>query len=138
MTYILPDATTANADSNATLAAHTATANAAFIAYATVLINNAVSNGIFRVEPYIAPFMNITTITTYFQGLGYTVLFPIVPPAPFNDLFGGLAAGFPEVVPPGWYPWGFPCNCGGNCGGNCGAPRISISWPPFPVIPPFP
>jgi len=133
MTYTLPDATTANTDSNATLAAHTATANAAFIASATVLINNAVANGLFQVEPYIAPFMNITTITTYFQGLGYVVTFPIVPPGPY-DPYCYLAAGFPEVIPPNWYPWGSLC----MCGGNCEPPRMSLSWPPYPIIPPFP
>jgi hypothetical protein len=124
MTYTLPTASTANTDSNATLAADTATANAAFIASATVLINNAIANGLFQVEPFVIPFMSISTITTYFQGQGYTVLFPILPPGPFN--WCGVPAGFPEVIPPNWVPWGCQCGCEG-------APRIQISWPPFPT-----
>jgi hypothetical protein len=125
----LPDASTANTDSNATLTADIAAAQAAFIASTTVLINNAISNGLFQVEPYIIPFLNISNVTTYFQGLGYTVLFPIIPPGPWNPCWP--AAGFPEVIPSGWFPWGCQCGCEGP-------PRIQISWPPFPTPPPFP
>lgn len=128
MPYTLPTASTANTDSNATLTANIATANAAFIATATVLINNAITNGLFQVEPYVIPYLDIATITTYFQGFGYTVTFPIVQPGPFQ--WCGIPAGFPGVVPPNWVGW----NCG--CGG-CGTPRVQITWPPFPV-PPYP
>jgi len=129
MTYTLPDASTANTESNATLAERTTTANAQFIASATVLINNATANSLFQVEPFVVPFMSIATITTYFQGLGYTVTYPIVPNYPWN--WCGIPAGFPEVVPNGWTSWA--CGCG-----NCEQPRISITWPPFPVVPPYP
>ena len=47
MSITLPDQATANADSLAATAAATTTAQAAFIANATVLINDAISLGFF-------------------------------------------------------------------------------------------
>lgn len=129
MPITLPDASTANTESNATITANVANAQTLFIASTTVLINNATANGFFQVEPFVIPWLNIANITTYFQGLGYTVLFPIVEPGPYNPCF---VAGFPEVLPPGYIPWNCCCGCG------CQAPRIKISWPPFPAVPPFP
>lgn len=124
MAITLPNAATANTDSLATIVAETAAAQAAFIANATVLINQAIANGLFRIEPFMVPLVTSTYITTYFQGLGYTVVYPIFPfcCTQWNPCF---VAGFPEVLPPGYVPW--------NCGcGNDGRPRIQISWPPAP------
>jgi len=116
----LPNATTANTESNATIAANVANAQTVFIASTTVLINNAILNGFFQVEPFIIPWLSVGNITTYFQGLGYTVNFPIIPPGPY-DPYCWPAAGFPEVVPENWFPW--RCGCG-----VCNTPRIEISW----------
>lgn len=130
----LPTASTANTESNATIAAETATAQTAFIASTTVLINTAISNGLFQVEPFLPLLVTSAYVTTYFTGLGYTVLFPICGGCncsgnsgyPYEPCF---VAGFPEALPPGYIPWN--CDCGFN-----GPARIQISWPPFPVPPP--
>lgn len=122
----LPTSTEANTQSNATITALTAAANTAFITSTTILILNAISNGLFQVEPYIVPYLSISTITTYFQGQGYTVTYPIFPPGPW--IWCGAPAGFPEVLGNDWHNWS--CSCGSNC-----APRIQISWPPFPTFP---
>lgn len=124
----LPTASVANTNSTATRTAETAAANAAFITATTILIDNAITNGLFQVQPFVTPFLSISTITTYFEGFGYTVTFPIIPPGPFNPCW--LPAGFPEVVPENWVPYG--CQCG------CVPPRVGIAWPPFPTPPPFP
>lgn len=121
MAITLPTASVANTDSNANISAETIVAQTNFIASTTVLINNAISNGFFKVEPYIVPLVTSDYITTYFEALGYSVLFPIIPPGPWNWCF--VPAGFPEVIPAGWTNW----SC--NCGCNCGPPRIRISWP---------
>lgn len=119
MSITLPNAATANTDSNTTITDETTAAQTNFIAYVTVLINDAISNGLFKVEPFMVPLVTSDYITTYFQGLGYVVTFPIIPPGPWNPCF---VAGFPEVIPPGWVSW----NC--TCGCNCPVPRIRISW----------
>ena len=119
MAITLPDASTANTDSNATIAAETVVAQDAFIASTTVLINNAISNGLFQVEPFMVNLVTSDFITTYFENLGYTVTFPIISPGPFEFCFA--PAGFPEVFPEGWTNWS--CNCG--C---CKPLRIQISW----------
>lgn len=129
MPVTLPNATTANTESFASIAAATATAEAAFIASTTVLINQATALGIFQIQPYLPALVTSAYVTTYFTGLGYSVLYPILPPSPFN--WCGIPAGFPEVVPKNWVNWG--CGCG-----YTGLPRIQLSWPPFPVIPPGP
>ena len=120
MAITLPNAATANTDSTAEIAAATAANQASFIASATVLINQAIANGLYQVEPYMVPLVTSDYITTYFQGLGYTVTFPIIPPGPWWPCYA--AAGFPEVLPPGWTNW----SCG--CGGNCKPLRIRIAW----------
>ena len=119
MSITLPNASTATTNSNATITAETAAAQAVFVANATVLINDAIQNGLFRVEPFMINLVTSDYITTYFQALGYTVVFPIFPPGPFDFCF--VPAGFPEVIPSGWTNWG--CACGSNC-----TPRIRISW----------
>lgn len=119
MSITLPNAATANTDSLAATAAATATAQAAFVASATVLINQAIALGFFKIEPFMVSLVTSDYITTYFQALGYVVTFPIIPPSPWNPCF---VAGFPEVIPPGWISW----NC--TCGCDCLPPRIRISW----------
>lgn len=123
----LPNAATANTDSNANIAAATATAQTNFIASTTVLINNAISNGLFQVEPFLPFLVTSEYVTGYFTPLGYTVLFPICGGScgcgcnsQFNPCF---VDGFPEVLPPGYVPW----NC--SCGGPSQPSRIQISWP---------
>ena len=126
MSYTLPSQAEANSQSSAAYLNAQAKAYAAFIANATVLINNATANGLYEVQPFVIPFLNIPNVVTYFQNLGYTVLFPIVPPGPF--LWCGPAAGFPEVIPPGLSPYG--CQCW-----YPGPPRIQISWSVYPPTP---
>jgi hypothetical protein len=120
MSITLPNASTANADSVAATAAATTAAEAAFVANATVLINDAMALGLFKIEPFMIPLVTSDYIATYFQALGYVVLFPIVPVDPFNPSF---IAGFPEVLPPGYV---IP----GNGDNDLGPPRIRISWGP--------
>lgn len=122
MSISLPNQATANAESLAATAAATAASQAAFIASATVLINDSIANGFFQIEPYMVPLVTSSYITTYFEALGYTVLFPIVNPGPYEFCFA--PAGFPEVLPEGWTNW----SC--NCGRSCGPVRIKISWGP--------
>lgn len=127
MPITLPTATTANTDSNATIAALTTAAQTTFIASTTVLINNAINNGLFQVEPYLIPYVTSSFVTTYFQNLGYTVSFPIYPFYGWGGYHPCFApAGFPEVLGNDWMNW----SCG--CGNHCGPPRISISWEPTP------
>ena len=101
MSITLPNASTANTDTNSNITAETTAAQNAFIANCTVLINQAIANGIFFIEPYAVPLVTPDFVTAYFEGLGYTVLFPLVPPGPFNPAF---IPGFPEVLPPGEPP----------------------------------
>lgn len=121
MAITLPTQSQANTDSLAAQATATADAQAAFIANTTVLINNAITLGQFFVQPFIVPLVTSTYITTYFQALSYTVVFPITPPGPWDPCFA--PAGFPEVLGPDWCNWS--CCCGSNC-----TPRIQISWGP--------
>ena len=122
----LPNASTANTDSNANIASETATAETAFIASTTVLINNAISNSLFQVEPFLPLLVTPAYVTTYFTNLGYSVLFPICGGCncsgnsgyPYEPCF---VTGFPEVLPPGYIPWN--CECGYD-----GPSRIQISW----------
>jgi hypothetical protein len=122
----LPTDSEANAESMATITAKIAVANAEFIASTTILITNAISNGLFQVEPFVIPFLGIATITTYFQGFGYTVVFPASFGCNCNGNSGYpyepcFIAGFPEVLPPGYVPWNCQCQ-------DCGTPRVKISW----------
>jgi hypothetical protein len=75
------------------------------------------------VEPFLPPLVSSDFVTTYFTALGYAVLFPIIPPGPYNPAF---VPGFPEVLPPGFTDWGGPQPFPGP-------PRIRISWGPIPV-----
>jgi hypothetical protein len=120
MPTTLPNAATANTNSNATIAALTAAAQANFIASTTVLINQAINNGLFQVQPFMVPLVTSAYIISYFQTLGYTVLFPIIPSGPYEFCFA--PAGFPEVLGNNWTNW----SC--NCGRSCGPIRIQISW----------
>lgn len=122
MAITLPNQAAANAASLAATAAATTAAEAVFVASATVLINDAMALGFFKIEPYMIPLVTATYIETYFQALGYTVTFPIIPPGPFDFCFA--PAGFPEVFPIGWVNWG--CHCGRGCPPF----RIRISWGP--------
>ena len=123
MAITLPDASTANTESNANLEAQTVIAQNAFIANATVLINNAIANGLFQIEPYLVPLVSVEFVTTYFTNLGYIVTFPAQPTYPYNPDF---VPGFPEALPPGYIT---PL---ANAVPNDQAPRFAISWPPFP------
>ena len=120
MPITLPNASTANADSVAATAAATTAAQTSFIANATVLINDAMALGYFKIEPFMVPLVTSDYISTYFQALGYTVLFPILPPVPFDPAF---VPNFPEVLPPGWTAWSDTIDVRS-------APRIRISWGP--------
>ena len=117
MAITLPNASTADTNSQATNTANIAAAEAAFIASTTVLINQAIANGLFTVMPYLPALVSSTYVTTYFTTLGYTVTYPIIPPGPYDPPF---VAGFPEALPPGYLPW--------NYGYAPGLPRIQISW----------
>ena len=117
MTYTLPTDSEANASSMAQNAEVIATANAAFIADTTVLINNAISFGEYFVQPIIGANVDIPTVTTYFENVGYTVLYPIPPVYPPNPAF---VPGFPEVLPPGYVPPNQPY--------VPGPIRMQISW----------
>ena len=130
MSITLPNATTANTDSNATISAETLAAQTVFVAAVTVLINQAISNGLFQVQPFLPPLVTSTYVNTYFTGLGYTVIYPVSGGgcgcnSQYNPCF---VVGFPEVLPPGYVPWN--CECGYE-----GPIRIGISWPPFPTLP---
>jgi hypothetical protein len=116
---VLPTASEANAQTLAVIADLISTANATFIASTTVLIVNATSLGFYQVFPFVINWLDIPTVTTYFENIGYTVTFPICPNGPFE--LCGPAAGFPEVIPPGYRGW----NCGCSGLGRC---RIKISW----------
>ena len=119
MAITLPIASAANTSTNANLADQTVVAQNAFIANVTVLINNAIKNNIFCVEPYCVPLVSTAFVTAYFTALGYTVLFPIVPTYPYNPTF---VPGFPEVLPPGYVtPFSNPY-------AGEGPPRFRISW----------
>ena len=126
MSVTLPNATDANTESTAVDNAAITDAQNAFIANATVLINQAIQNGIFYVQPFITPLVTADFVNGYFQPLGYTVLFPVVPNYPYNPAF---VPGFPEVLPPGYQePLYNPVN-------GTGPPRCQISWGPVPTIP---
>ena len=115
MSITLPNASTANTGSTATIAVDVATAEAEFIAATTVLINQAISNGLFEVEPLLPLLVTPTYVSNYFTNLGYKVVFPILPPCPYwPPLY------IPEVVPPGYIPPNTPK--------QIGLPRIQISW----------
>lgn len=116
MSITLPDASTANTDTTAVNAAEVAAQQVAFIAHTTVLINNAIANGLFSIYPFLPPLVTPDYITTYFTNLGYVVTYPIIVPGPFDPPF---VIGFPEVTPPGWTPWSQQ---------NQNIPRIQISW----------
>jgi len=118
MSVTLPNEAAAHAAALAAQAAATTAAQNAFVANATVLINEAMALGQLFIQPYLVPLVTSDFVTTYFQALGYTVTFPIIPPGPFNPPF---IAGFPEVLPPG-----FTFN--GNSNSNFGPTRIQISW----------
>ena len=113
----LPDAAEATTESEAAQAAAIATAQTNFIAEVTVLINNAITNGLYYVEPFVDPLVTPTYVTNYFTPLGYTVLYPISPNYPYNSAF---VPGFPEVLPPGYQQPNLPQ--------TPGRPRIKISW----------
>ena len=130
MNITLPSAALANDESISSINTFISAAEATFLASTTVLITNAISNGLFKVEPFLIPFVTSTYVNSVFQPLGYVVSFPIFP---FNcgfeypDFPCTAPAGFPEVLGNTWFPW----NC--NCGCDCGPPRISISWAQLPV-----
>lgn len=79
MSITLPNAATANTDSAAINTADVAAAEATFVADTTVLINQAIQNGLFLVQPILPRLVTSAYVTTYFTALGYTVLFPIYP-----------------------------------------------------------
>lgn len=124
----IPSASDANIDSQASIAAAITAEEAVFIASTTVLINNAISNGFFQIEPFLPFLVSPTFVKNYFTNLGYTVLFPVCNECgcncygnsgyPYEPCF---VAGFPEVLPPGYIPWN--CECGYN-----GPARIGIYW----------
>lgn len=126
MAITLPPYSQANDLTATGIAAKIATANATFIASATVLINNAVNNGFYQIQPFVIPYLSISTVTTFFESYGYNVLFPSTfgcncdgnAGYPYEPCF---VAGFPEVLPPGYVPWNCQCN-------ECGTPRVTISW----------
>jgi hypothetical protein len=120
MSVTLPNAATANTDTNTSITAATTAAQDRFVADVTVLINNAITNGIFFVEPYAAPLVTPDYVKGYFEPLGYTVVFPLVPPGPFNPT---LVPGFPEVLPSDIVG-------NGDLPGGNGLPRYKISWGP--------
>lgn len=115
MSINLPSAATANTDSTATNTADVAAAEAEFIAATTVLINQAISNGLFCVEPFLPLLVTPSYVSTYFTNLGYKVVFPIIPPGPYWPPIY-----IPEVLPPGYIPPNTPM--------QIGPPRILISW----------
>lgn len=124
MSVTLPTASAADTASNAAIAAATTAAQAAFVASTTVLINQAIGNGLFRVQPFLPILITAEYVTSYFQPLGYAVLFPICSNCcTWQECDPCLMpANFPEVLPPGFIPW----NC---CPGFQGPVRIQISWP---------
>lgn len=122
MAITLPTASDADTFSQANNTAEITAVQNYFIANVTVLINNAIANGLFYVEPYSIPLVDPTWVSTYFTSLGYTVLYPLVPTYPYQQPFP--AAGFPGVIPPGYVsPMTNPFYDG------TGAPaRYKISW----------
>lgn len=127
MSLILPNASVNDVSVTANLAAETAAAQAAFVASATVLINQAILNGLFRIQPFLPWLVTPAYVTSYFTDLGYAVQYPVDGYCcncsgnggyPYEPCF---VAGFPEVLPPGYIPWN--CQCGYS-----GPSRIQISW----------
>ena len=118
MSITLPNEAAAHAAALAAQAAAITAAQDAFVANATVLINQAMALGQLFIQPYMVPLVTSDYITTYFTALGYAVLFPIIPPDQFNPNF---IAGFPEVLPPGF-------TFAGQVTSGLGPPRIQISW----------
>lgn len=130
MSITLPTDSEANTQTLANRAAAVTAAEAAFVANATVLINQAIANGFLRVQPFLNPLVTSAYVMTYFQAQGYTVTFPlsgcgcgcdcsgVYPSYPYEPCF---VSGFPEALPPGYIPWN--CECG-----YYGPSRIQISW----------
>jgi hypothetical protein len=118
MAITLPNASNADTDSQATNNANIVNAQNQFVAAVTVLINNAISNGLFFVQPVLPPLVTSEFVTSYFTNLGYTVTFPLLPSAPYNPAF---IPGFPEVLPPGYQDWNGPYY-------NTTIQRIEIAW----------
>lgn len=118
MSITLPNASTANTDSTATNTADVTAAEVTFVADTTVLINQAIQNGLFFVEPVLPILVTSAYVTTYFQALGYVVTFPILQYNGYNPAF---VPGFPEVLPPGYLNPFFDH-------AYQGPPRIKISW----------
>jgi hypothetical protein len=119
-TPVLPDADTAKTESAATLAAAIATAEATFVAQVTVLIDNAIANGLYCVQPYLDPLVTSDYVTGYFSAppLNYVVLYPVYPLYPYNTMIEVVQ---PQVLPPG-YQQPYTQNQ------YDGPPRIQISW----------
>ncbi|MCX9024686.1 MAG: hypothetical protein OIN85_01155 [Candidatus Methanoperedens sp.] len=83
-----PSRAQANTDTNTDLTALTNAANAAFIDAAGDAIDNAVAQGLFRVNLTTLLHCDLQYLSDYFRGLGYDVNFPtdtFVQPA---QLFG--------------------------------------------------
>jgi hypothetical protein len=119
MSIILPNEADANSETIANNDEAIATAKAEFVANTTVLIVNAVANGLFSVAPFLPELVPSAYVVSYFQGLGYVVLYPAVPQS--NEwLNPPFIAGFPEVLPEGYIPW--------NQNTPSGPLRVQISW----------
>lgn len=119
MSVTLPTASEATIESEAAIAAATTLAQNSFVAEVTVLINQAVINGLYFVQPIAVNLVTPAFVTGYFQPLGYTVLFPALPTFLPNPAF---IPGTPEVLPPGYVPPYSDTQ-------YQGPPRYNISWP---------
>lgn len=135
----LPDQSDANIAAAAAQAAAITAGNAAFIQSTTILIENAIANGLFTVFPSLGINVDYTVVSAYFTNLDYVVSVPPYPgfgwppiyPAPgwdgsFCDFGGFQNSGPPPAYPsPGWAAWqnyvqSHPF-------------KIQISWGPAPT-----
>jgi len=131
----LPDQATANAASFAAQTAAVTAGNTAFIQATTILIENAISNKLYTVEPIIPLNVDYNAVLPYFTGLGYTVQFmlslpngwpPIYPAPGWDGPFGWNGAAPPPPFPSEqWLSWQFYV--------QANTPRMVISWGPPPT-----
>jgi len=74
-----PPASTVNANATAAQTAIMSDAEATFIAAADIAIADSASRGLFQVRLTLNDYVNLQTIVTYYQNLGYVVAAPLPP-----------------------------------------------------------
>lgn len=112
-----PTQSEALAAAMAAQSALTDAANALFIANATNVINDLISQGKYEVFLNHVKHVSFKDISTYFRGLGYTTGVPTCPSWEFGYFYGQYWTGWEW----GWWRDRQICGCGTPC-------KILISW----------